>query len=96
MSKIKEGPGSTKCYIRHTIMSGEVRSYARDWSGDCKFPRSPICKGPFEISASRDAVIVHAAELKTSDDFDDFNNCLGKAELDMKLLKACDGRPDAA
>ena len=88
MSDITEGPEGTRCYTRHTIMDGQVRSYALAWADE-----RPI--GPFEISVSRNAVMVHHAELRTSKNFDQFGACLDQAELDMKMLHSCGGRPHA-
>ena len=86
MTTFKKGPESTECYIRHTIMDGQVRSYARHWD-DCE------AEGPYEVSASRNKVMVHHAGLKDEVDFEEFTACLKQAKKDMQMLRACNGRP---
>lgn len=49
---------------RHTIMDGVVVTYATAFHPERgAFGRSWDARGPFEISASRNAVMVHRAEL---------------------------------
>lgn len=95
MSKLVPGPAGSMCWIHHTVMSGEVHRYAMDW---CPGHESALgamdSLGPFEISASRNAVIVHRAELKTIENFEAFRLCLSEAEKDLVFLKRCDGRPN--
>jgi hypothetical protein len=58
---------------RHTIMDGEVVTFATDFS-QTKGVFGPIDKaeGPFEVSASRNAVLVHHAELCSDTDVAQF------------------------
>ena len=90
MSDITEGPEGTQCYIRHTIMDGQVRSYAAAWGDD-----GSRAIGPFEVSASRNAVMVHHANLRGAEDISLFEACLSQAVADMRMLYSCDGRPNA-
>lgn len=54
---------------RRTVMSGEVVTFAAEFEPwDSAFGKAYKAKGPFEVSASRDAVIVHHAECKTSEE----------------------------
>lgn len=53
---------------RRTVMSGEVVTFAtvfEPW--DSAFGAAYRAKGPFEVSASRDAVIVHHAQCATAE-----------------------------
>lgn len=53
---------------RHTIMSGKVVTYATGFREEPGvFGPLQHATGPFEVSASRDAVIVHRAECVTGD-----------------------------
>lgn len=48
---------------RRTIMSGEVVTFATGFTnGTSAFGDSYSATGPFEVSASRDAVVVHRAD----------------------------------
>src|SRR5690349_11616135 len=54
---------------RHTIMSGKVVTYATGFREEPGvFGATHVATGPFEVSASRDAVIVHRAECRTGED----------------------------
>ncbi len=53
---------------RRTVMSGEVVTFATEFKElDGAFGPVYDALGPFEVSASRDAVIVHRAECTTAD-----------------------------
>ena len=80
---------------RHTIMDGRVVTFATDFNTqDSAF--EPCCDalGPFEVSASRNAVVVHNAELRTAEDRLHFTNAMEMAWNEHKFLSSCDGRPD--
>lgn len=57
---------------RRTIMSGEVVTFATGFVGT-----DPT--GPFEVSASRDAVIVHAANLENHEHLAAFEKAMAAA-----------------
>ena len=73
---------------RPTIMDGKVVTFARDFSvekgvfGD--FYR-PI--GPFEVSASRNAVMTHRADCRTDEDMEDLAEAMRLATVEMSRLK---------
>lgn len=51
---------------RHTIMDGKVVTYATGFVvREVGIFRSAEALGPFEVSASRNAVVVHRAECRT-------------------------------
>lgn len=53
---------------RRTVMSGEVVTFATAFEPwDSAFGKAYRAKGPFEVSASRDAVVVHRAECTNSE-----------------------------
>ena len=54
---------------RRTVMSGEVVTFALEFEPwEPAFGTAYRALGPFEVSASRDAVIVHRAECRDADD----------------------------
>lgn len=54
---------------RRTVMSGEVVTFAVEFSNrDGVFGTIYAPSGPFEVSGSRDAVVVHRAECKTAEE----------------------------
>lgn len=79
---------------RHTIMDGRVVTFAKDFRVQAEGAFGPILDavGPFEISASRNMVCVHKADLSV-DDFDEFNRALELARQEYRFLARCDGRP---
>ncbi len=80
---------------RHTVMDGRVVSFAIGFRkvGEGMLGSLYEATGPFEISASRNAVVVHTAELKDAVDFKQFNEALAHATLEHSALRKCDGRP---
>lgn len=73
---------------RHTVMDGRVVTFATNFV--------PVYRpvGPFEVSASRNRVTVHRAELVTQSDFAHMERALEYAQKEMEYLAKCDGRPD--
>lgn len=65
---------------RPTIMSGRVVTFATGFE-ERPGVFGPIHEalGPFKVSASRDCVMVHRAELRTEDDFTAFDEALESA-----------------
>jgi hypothetical protein len=57
---------------RRTIMSGEVVTLATRFTKDHGWEPG----GPFEVSASRDAVVVHRADIRTQDQMDAMRQAL--------------------
>lgn len=52
---------------RRTVMSGEVVTFATEFEEkEGVFGSMYSARGPFDVSASRDAVMVHRAECKTA------------------------------
>lgn len=49
--------------------------------------------GSFELSASRNAVVVHKAEITTDEQLDLLLRALGTARKEMLFLQRFDGRP---
>lgn len=64
------GHPAIECRSRPTIMSGEVIEFATGFSEEGNGPFGTVFRstGPFEISSSRDAVMVHRAELQSDED----------------------------
>lgn len=54
--------------IRRTVMSGEVVTFATGFESNASPFGGYDPTGPFAVSASRDAVIVHRAECRTDED----------------------------
>jgi hypothetical protein len=65
--KVEAGPVVMMC-SRRTIMSGEVVTFATRFEHKPGMPGGYQHYGPFEVSASRDAVMVHRAECHHPDD----------------------------
>jgi len=58
---------------RPTIMDGEVITFSTDFDeAEGIFGQRFDARGPFEVSASRNAVIVHRAELHSDTDVEQF------------------------
>lgn len=72
---------------RPTIMSGKVVTYSTSFDEKPGiFGSLHEATGPFEVSASRDAVIVHRAELSTYDDVDSFVEAVKMARMTATYL----------
>ena len=82
-----------ECRARHTIMSGKVVTYAVGFEGDDRFPRTLTATGHFEISASRDCVMVHRATIRTDWQLVTFTTAIHEANRMHCELAKCDGRP---
>lgn len=86
---------NVKCYARHTIMDGKVVTYATGFEQVGRFGKNFSATGPFEISVSRNGIIVHNAELKDTDKpFWLFSRAMHLARVMHKELVKCHGRPD--
>ncbi len=61
----------SKIYMssRRTVMSGEVVTFATDFEETTSVFGGYRARGPFDISASRDAVMVHNAEFVDSNGY---------------------------
>jgi hypothetical protein len=58
---------------RPTIMDGRVTTFAESFEEyDSAFGKSYPARGPYEVSASRNAVIVHRAEITSQADAEKF------------------------
>jgi hypothetical protein len=60
-------------------MSGEVVTFAQQFEGDGVFPYPKRALGCFEISASRNALMVHRAEITDADDLSVFQTAMKAA-----------------
>jgi len=79
---------------RHTIMDGRVVTFAMDFKkGDGIFGDSFDAVGPFEISASRNMVVVHKANI-TELSHQDFLTAFNLAIEEHRFLETNEGRPD--
>ena len=73
---------------RHTIMNGRVVKYAE------KFELGGVSRGSYEVSASRDAVVIHRGYIYNQDDKDALLQAVELAYKMMRSLRSCNGRPD--
>ena len=74
---------------RRTVMSGEVVTFATSfYSEPGAFGTMYKARGPFDLSASRDAVIVHRAELKSELDFLVFQVAAEAAKVAFERLQS--------
>jgi len=71
----------TTIYASSTIMSGEVVTFATE------FDKDGFANGPFEVSASRNAVMVHRADCRTDDDCSTLKSAIDAACAAMQRLK---------
>ena len=80
----------------HTIMSGRVVRFAETFveSGQGIFGPMYEAGGPYEVSASRDAVMVHRCDIRDYADIESFKGAMDEAWLEHSRLRRCDGRPD--
>lgn len=71
----------TESRSRITLCDGEVVTFAKTFTEDRDGPFGPSndAKGPFEISASRNAVCVHNADLKSDEAIQAFVDALWEA-----------------
>lgn len=77
-----------KMCSRRTIMSGEVVTFASDFERrDSGFCESYKALGNFEVSASRDAVIVHRADCRTEEEVGLLLLAISEAEKVRKHLE---------
>ena len=66
---------------RRTIQSGEVVTFATEFKAwDFAFGTAYEAHGPFDISASRAAVVVHRATITTEEEAQAFAFAMQKAE----------------
>lgn len=81
---------------RHTIMDGRVVSFAIGFQKTLETPLGDLydATGPFEVSASRNCVMVHRAELNGHPQVLQLVAALGLATAEHEMLARCDGRPD--
>ena len=79
---------------RHTIMSGRVVTYAQDFKTEPGvFGERYEPLGAFEVSASRDAVMVHRAEIASPLCMAELQAALTEAWAEHNRLARFDGRP---
>lgn len=81
---------------RHTIMDGRVVTFASDFVEERKGIVAPIVDavGPYEVSASRNAVMVHRASVSDLHSFNELNSAIQMAWEEHKFLRTHDGRPN--
>lgn len=72
---------------RHTIMDGSVVMFATAFD-ESKGVLGPSydARGPFEVSASRDAVIVHRADCRSSEHVDALIQAIRNAARQARML----------
>ena len=75
-------------------MDGKVVTYSTSFEGDGKFPNPKKATGHFDVSASRNAVMVHRATIQTDWQLETFRSALDAANRMHCELSACDGRPE--
>ena len=75
---------------RHTIMDGRVVTFAREFQAG--LVQDPL--GPYEVSASRNAVIIHHATITDASTCQEFKRAVDLAFKEMAYLQRCNGRPD--
>jgi len=73
---------------RRTIMDGEVVTFATGFEGFGGTLQVYKANGPFEISASREMVMVHRAYFNTSESFELFLSALHHAMYANTRLRA--------
>lgn len=81
-------------WARHTIMDGKVVTYStsfRDEEG--VFGPTKKADGHFEVSASRNCVMVHWCEIRTDWQLETFKAAIDEANRMHCFLATCDGRP---
>lgn len=72
---------------RITIMDGDVVTFATGFDRrPGVFGESADAKGPFEVSASRDMVMVHRADLASDAAVDEFIEAVRKAQAEAHRL----------
>jgi hypothetical protein len=72
---------------RRTVMSGEVVTFATEFEPwDSAFGVAYRAKGPFDVSASRDAVCVHRAECASREQTAALVAAIGFAEAALHAL----------
>lgn len=82
---------------RRTIMSGEVVTFATGFrEEDGVFGVSHDATGPFDVSASRDAVMVHRAECQTSEAVAALLVAIEAAERARRVLRESHGESQYA
>jgi hypothetical protein len=75
-------------------MDGKVVTYSTSFEGDGKFPNGKDATGHFEISASRNCVMVHRATIQTDRQLETFKRAIDIANRMHCELAACDGWPE--
>ena len=72
---------------RRTVMSGEVVTFSTAFTPwDSAFGRSWKAAGNFEVSASRDAVVVHEASCKSTEEVEELVEALRYANAARERL----------
>jgi len=75
--------------IRHTVMSGKVVTISAAFADhDGAFGSYSIAIGPFEVSASRNGVVIHRAHCKSDGDIDLLIVAIGRARRLWRELAA--------
>ena len=83
--------------IRPTIMDGRVIQIATGFEErEGVFGPTYKATGPFEVSASRNAIVVHRAELRDQESFDLFVRAVAVAAQRMEMLRSNDELSDSA
>lgn len=71
-----------------TVMSGEVVTFSTAFTPwDSAFGKAWKAAGNFEVSASRDAVVVHHAECKSTDEVNELVEAIRRAGLARVMLE---------
>ncbi len=74
-------------HSRITIMDGDVVTFAEGFdTGPGAFGELADAKGPYDISASRNMVCVHKADLRSDADLEDFIKALRQAQKEAWRL----------
>ena len=73
---------------RRTVMSGEVVTFSTAFTPwDSVFGKAWKAVGNFEVSASRDAVVIHHAECKSMEEVDELVEAIRRADLARAMLE---------
>lgn len=72
---------------RRTVMSGEVVTFTTAFTPcNSAFGKAWEAAGNFEVSASRDAVVVHHATCKSTEEVDELIEAIRRADLARVML----------
>jgi hypothetical protein len=77
-----------KSYERPTICDGKVVTFARELDGKNEGLSTPKPLGPYEVSASRNAVIVHRCQILSRTDAEEVIEAIRAAVAEAEHLTA--------